>query len=161
MWLQRVGHDWETELNWDRWCNRNFFHCYWLILLTEAQNMSESWLNALGEKYNFAFWKKVVLWYNWCIINCSCVCVCVCVCVYCVLSRVWLFVTPWTVAHQASLSMGFPKQDYWSGLPFPSPDLPNQGSNPCLLHCRKSLYHWATWEAASNCENLNFKKNGG
>ena len=120
MWLQRVGHDWETELNWDRWCNRNFFHCYWLILLTEAQNMSESWLNALGEKYNFAFWKKVVLWYNWCIINCSCVCVCVCVCVYCVLSRVWLFVTPWTVAHQASLSMGFLQTRIlqWVAIPF-------------------------------------------
>ena len=32
------------------------------------------------------------------------------------------FVTPWTVAHQASLSMGFPQQEYWSRLPFPSPD---------------------------------------
>ena len=31
------------------------------------------------------------------------------------------FVTPWTVAHQAPLSMGFPRQEYWSGLPFPSP----------------------------------------
>ena len=30
-------------------------------------------------------------------------------------------VSPWTVAHQAPLSMGFPRQDYWSGLPFPSP----------------------------------------
>ena len=38
------------------------------------------------------------------------------------------FVTPWTVARQASLSMGFPKQEYWSGLPFPPPgDLPNPG----------------------------------
>ena len=36
------------------------------------------------------------------------------------------FVTPWTVAHQAPLSMGFPRQEYWSGLPFPFPgDLPN------------------------------------
>jgi len=43
-----------------------------------------------------------------------------------VLSRVQLFATLWTVAHQAPLSMGFPKQEYWSGLPFPSPgDLPN------------------------------------
>ena len=32
------------------------------------------------------------------------------------------FVTPWTVAHQASLSMGFSRQEYWSGLPFPSPE---------------------------------------
>ena len=39
--------------------------------------------------------------------------------------------TPWIVAHQAPLSMGFPRQDYWSGLPFPSPgDLPNPGIKP-------------------------------
>ena len=36
--------------------------------------------------------------------------------------------TPWTVAHQAHLSMGFPRQEYWTGLPFPSPgDLPDLG----------------------------------
>ena len=37
------------------------------------------------------------------------------------LSPVWLSATPWTVAHQASLCMGFSRQEYWSGLPFPSP----------------------------------------
>ena len=42
-----------------------------------------------------------------------------------------LFVTLWTVAHHASLSMGFPRQEYWNGLPFPSPgDLPNPGIEP-------------------------------
>ena len=41
------------------------------------------------------------------------------------------FVTPWTVACQAPLSMRFPGQEYWSGLPFPSPgDLPNPGIEP-------------------------------
>ena len=41
------------------------------------------------------------------------------------------YVTPWTVAHQAPLSMGFPRQEYWSGLPFPSPgDLPDPGIEP-------------------------------
>ena len=46
-------------------------------------------------------------------------------------SRVQLFVTPWTVAHQAPLSMGFSRQEYWSGLPFPSPgDLPDPGIEP-------------------------------
>ena len=64
------------------------------------------------------------------------------------LSHVRLFVTPCTVASQAPLcswgfprgacrmlSMGFPRQECWSGLPFPSPgNLPNQGSNPGLLH---------------------------
>ena len=43
------------------------------------------------------------------------------------------FVTPWTVARQAPLSVGFPRQDHWSGLPFPSPgDLPDPGDS-CLL----------------------------
>ena len=47
------------------------------------------------------------------------------------LSRVRLFATPWTVAHQAPLSMGFSRQEYWSGLPFPSPgDLPDPGIEP-------------------------------
>ena len=42
------------------------------------------------------------------------------------LSHVWLCVTPWTVACEAPLSMGFPRQEYWSGLPFPSQShLPN------------------------------------
>jgi len=44
------------------------------------------------------------------------------------LSRVWLFATPWTVAYQAPPSMGFSRQEYWSGLPFPSPEyLPDPG----------------------------------
>ena len=45
------------------------------------------------------------------------------------------FATPWSIAHQASLSMRFPRQEYWSGLPYPAlRDLPNKGSNLCLLH---------------------------
>ena len=39
----------------------------------------------------------------------------------CMLSHVQLFVTPWTVARQAPLAMRFSRQEYWSGLPFPSP----------------------------------------
>ena len=47
------------------------------------------------------------------------------------LSCVQLFATPWTVACQAPLSRGFPRQEYWNGLPFPSPeDLPNPGIEP-------------------------------
>ena len=47
------------------------------------------------------------------------------------LSCVRLFLTPWTVAHQAPPSMEFSRQEYWSGLPFPSPrDLPNPGIKP-------------------------------
>ena len=47
------------------------------------------------------------------------------------LSRVRLLATPWTIANQAPPSMGFSRQDYWSGLPFPSPrDLPDPGIEP-------------------------------
>ena len=50
------------------------------------------------------------------------------------LSHVRLFATPWTVAQQASLSMGLPRQEYWSGLSFPSPrDLPDPGIEPTFL----------------------------
>ena len=47
------------------------------------------------------------------------------------LSRIQLFVTPWTIAYQALPSMGFSRQEYWSGLPFSSPgDLPEPGIEP-------------------------------
>ena len=61
----------------------------------------------------------------------------------------WLFAAPWTVAHQAPLSMEFSRQEYWSKLPCPLPgDLPNPGTE----HCRQILYHlsqqgspWVGW----------------
>ena len=58
------------------------------------------------------------------------------------LNCVRLFATPWTVAYQAPWSMGFSRQEYWSGLLFPSPgDFLTQGSNLGLLHCRQMLYN--------------------
>ena len=75
-----------------------------------------------------------------------CVCVCVCVCVY--ISHVCHLVmsnlaTPWIVTCQAPLFMEFSRQEYWSGLPFPSPrELPNQGLNSGLLNRRQILYHF-------------------
>ena len=58
------------------------------------------------------------------------------------LSCIQLFAIPWTVAHQASLSIRFSKQEYWSGLPFPSPgDLPNPGIEPGSPRYRQMLYH--------------------
>ena len=69
-----------------------------------------NWLNDIKEKSNFTFWIKPGP-----------------------LSRVWLFATPWSIAHQAPLSMRFSRQEYWSGLPFPSlGDLPNPGMSPTL-----------------------------
>ena len=54
--------------------------------------------------------------------------------------------TPWTIAHQPPLSKGFPRQEYWSRLPFPSPgDLPDPGINPGLLHCRWILF-WLSYD---------------
>ena len=53
------------------------------------------------------------------------------------LNCVRLFVTPGTVTHQAPLSMGFPRPEYWSGLSFPPPgDLPDSGIRLAFLHCR-------------------------
>ena len=56
-----------------------------------------------------------------------------CVCMLSCFSRVWLLVTLWTVAHQAPLSMGFSRQEYWSGLPcLPPGDLPESLMSPSL-----------------------------
>ena len=52
----------------------------------------------------------------------------------CVLSNVQLFATPWNVAHQASLSVEFSRQEYWRGLPFPTPgNLSDPGIEPTTL----------------------------
>ena len=71
---------------------------------------------------------------------CNCIHeICVYVCMLSCFSHVCLFATLWTVAHQASLSMGFPRQEYWIGLLSPPPeDLPNPGIDSHLL----SLLHW-------------------
>ena len=58
------------------------------------------------------------------------------------LSRVRLFATPWTVACQAPLYMEFSRQEYWSALPFPSPeDLSDPGIEPGSLSLQAILYH--------------------
>ena len=69
-------------------------------------------------------WKRSFLKVFWCDYLCTLIC----------FSCVQLCVTPWTVAHQAPLSMGFSRQEHWSGLPFPLPgDLPNPGIEPASL----------------------------
>ena len=58
------------------------------------------------------------------------------------LSHVILFASPWTIAHQIPLSMGFPRQECWSGLPLPSlEDLPDPQIEPGSLAFRQILYH--------------------
>ena len=70
------------------------------------------------------------------------------------LSHVQFFAIPWTVAHQFPLSMGFSKEEYWDGFPFPSPgDLPNPGietvslTSPALALAGRFFTTSTTWEA--------------
>ena len=83
------------------------------------------------------------LLYNYCVLSCF--------------SRVWLFVTPWTVAHKAVLSIGLSRQEYRSWLPFPPPGVsPTQGLSPHFLRWQAvSLPLVATWEA---CYDLKEKR---
>ena len=67
---------------------------------------------------------------------------------------------PWTVACQTPLFMKFSRQEYWSGLLFPSPGIfPTQESNPGLLHCRQMIYQ-LSYEGSPNvhCRNLEMLK---
>ena len=71
----------------------------------------------------------------------------VCVCVFSRFSPVWLFEALWTIAHQAPLSMGFPRQEHWSGLSGPPPGDLSGTCLPCPLHCRHIvllLTHWGS-----------------
>ena len=76
-------------------------------------------------------------------------------------SCVWLFETHWTLAHQAPLSMGFPRQEYWSGLPCPPlGDLPDPGIKPASLtsHVLADGFSTtrATWEAQKPLNHKNW-----
>ena len=67
------------------------------------------------------------------------------------LSRVQPFATPWTVAYQAPPFMKFSRQEYWSGLPFPSPGIfLTQQLNLGLPHCRQMLYHLSHQQSPAN-----------
>ena len=69
-----------------------------------------------------------------CVYVCVCVCVCVCMHVLSCFSHVQFFAALWTIACQAPLSMGFPRPEYWSRLPFHPPrDLPDPGIKPASL----------------------------
>ena len=82
-----------------------------------------------------------------------------CVCAQ-LLSHVRLFVTPWTVVHQAPLSMGFPSQEYWNGFPFATPrDLSNPGSEhmspACLLLAGRFFATEPPGKSAHHCTHSN------
>jgi len=74
------------------------------------------------------------------------------------LSHVWLFATPWTAAYQAPLPMGFSRQEYWSGLPLPSPVMISKAS---LFTCQASrpgktqqVDDWNRWDSFSSVQSL-------
>ena len=74
------------------------------------------------------------------------------------LTPVRLFATPWTIAHQVPLPLGFPKQEYWSGLPFPPPgNLPHPGIEPEALMsptlAGRFFTTGTTWEGRSRGNN--------
>ena len=93
---------------------------------------------------------------------CVCVCVCVCACMYACTLCLQLYLTlfnPQTVSHQASLSMGFSRQEYWSGLScHPPGDLPGPGMEPALLMSPVLAGGFftarTTWEAQVMCAFL-------
>ena len=60
------------------------------------------------------------------------------------LSRVRLLATPWTAAYQAPPSMGFSRQEYWRGVPLPSPNI---SAVALKLHVQRKTYAWILWEA--------------
>ena len=108
-------------------------YSYWKISRTEEpgglQTMAKSWmrLNKNNPQRVSAWTSLVVQWLRKVKVK--------------LLSCVRLFATPWTAAYHASPSMGFSRQEYWSGLQFPSSgDLPNPGIEPGHLHCRQTLY---------------------
>ena len=75
------------------------------------------------------------------------------------LSCVRLFAAPWTVAYHAPLSVGFSRQEYWSGLPFPSPeDLPNPGIEPGSPHIvGRRFTIWATRQVVTHTRREGIK----
>ena len=100
---------------------------------SEAELLGGNWdSEKLSDLYNMLHWIRVTY-------VCVCVCVCACVQVPSLFHCVWLFVTLQNLACQPPLSMGFSRQEYWSGLPCPPPEgLPHQELNSRLL----SLLYW-------------------
>ena len=76
-------------------------------------------------------------------------------CVYYSLSHVQLFAAPLTVACQTPMSMGFSRQEHWSGLPFLFQGIfLTKGLNPGLLHCRQILYYLSPKGSSSHYDNI-------
>ena len=157
--LGRVRHDWSDPAH-NALSSTSRLSCYSCpeeFSLQSFQNY-RTWKFILNQyccsstvtaESNFIFISGHFLrWLN--TIVCECVYMRVCAQSLC---RAWLFTTPWTVAHQAPLSVGFSGQEQWSGLPFPSPgDLPDPGiesaSPVSLTLAGHKSFHCAIREAS-------------
>ena len=125
----------------------SLYGVHWLSIFLSFSFGSSIWMLSTNLSSNtlilfsFSFpWSSLLL--NLCVEFFSLLIV---LCLLSHLSHVWLFVTLWTVAHQAALSIGFSRQEYWSGLPCTPPgDLPDPGIKPesyISCTCRQVLYH--------------------
>ena len=129
--------------------------CAWLLFLSSSQTCLVGWLDSLGltsvtlgRKPNYPIVSQLRCYcpragHTLLVLKPFGVCACT---RSLFLSWVWLFVTPRTVTLQAPLPMGFPRQEYWSGLPFPSrPSRPRDWTHVSCIS-RWILYHWAPSE---------------
>ena len=108
--------------------NATIFHCWRKKHIFLLPQHSLTWEGKLRSLFLLSF-KLCLMGLFLLLILCICAVV-----VFYLLSHVRLFVTPWTIAHQAPLSMGYVRRKYWSGLPFAFPgDLPNPGIEPVSL----------------------------
>ena len=120
-----------SKRGWEDWSSYSY-HSMWEFCLFASLQSQE--LQPHLEKFSFpkCAWDLTIHWAKALLQDIGrkeCVCA----------QWVWLFATPWTVALQAPLSMGFSRQEYWSGLLCPPPEnLPNQGLNLHLLHLQVS-----------------------
>ena len=132
MGSERIGHNWATELNWS--ILLKIFICYIHTGCQWHPKQSQYWFHPLCSILLGTKWIECSLWltilphhvYKY-------------RCVLSPFSCVRIFATLWTVVYQAPLSMGFSRQEYWSGLPCPPPGIfLTQGMNPCFL----CLLYW-------------------
>ena len=121
--------------------------CFCFLINTPGLDIPQEWNSCIVRQFYFLILEGTTMLFSIATAHAS-------VCVCSVMSDSW---QPYVIC-QASLSMGFSRQEYWSGLPFPPPrDLPDSGIFSCISCIdRQILYHGATWEAYQLCQSVPF-----